>query len=722
MLRIVLFLAVFLTAQAVFGQAGNSILIVVKSGETKEPITNAAAAVKGTEITGASSESGRIEFANIPDGQQTIAISSPGYEEAELTLTFPLADAGERTVFLAHHEFGSVTVTSTRTGREIEDSPTRVEAIDEEEIDEKINMRPANVSMVLNESTGIKVQQTSATSATQSVRIQGLDGRYTQILKDGFPSFGGFSGSLSLLEIPPLDLRQVEIIKGPSATFFGGGAIAGVVNFVSKEPEDEPVTTMVFNQTSALGTDFSIFNSQRFSNFGYTVLGSANYQNEYDVDDDNFSDLPLTHSFAVSPKVFFQPDKKTRLTIGNSTSIQDRKGGDMFVIDGRTDALHQYFEKNRSFRNITTINFDREFSGNRRIVAKQSFAFFGRELELPDLRFKGDQFNSYTDVAIFVPVKRHALVFGFSSSYDQFREDAASTGSIKRDETRTIVGGYAQDTIDITDRLSLEAGLRIDHAKDYGTFALPRVSVLYRLTDELSTRVSYGLGYKTPSIFTEDAEMLFFRNVLPIGDDLKAERSRGGTFDVNYRQEFGEEIGFSLNQMFFYTEITDPLVLRADAGNFRFENAGSSIISRGFETNARFSYDIAKLFLGYTYTDAKAGHLSGDRRLTLLPKNRINSSLIFEEHENFKAGLEAYYTDTQTLDDRSRTRPFWVFGLFGEKTFGKFSLFINAENITDVRQSRFSQVVFPPFSSPTFADVYTHLEGRVFNGGVKIRL
>lgn len=101
-----------------------------------------------------------------------------------------------------HNELGEVTITSTtRISREIDDVPMRIEAINEEEVDEKINMRPANVSMVLNESTGIKVQQTSATSNTQSIRIQGLDGRYTQILKDGLPAFGGFSGSLSLLDI-----------------------------------------------------------------------------------------------------------------------------------------------------------------------------------------------------------------------------------------------------------------------------------------------------------------------------------------------------------------------------------------------------------------------------------------------------------------------------------------------------------------------------------------
>ncbi len=238
---------------------------------------------------------------------------------------------------MVNNELGEVTITSTtRISREIDDVPTRIEAINEEEVDEKSNMRSANVSMVLHESTGIQVQQTSATSNTQSIRIQGLDGRYTQILKDGFPAFGGFSGSLSILDIPPLDLKQVEIIKGPSATFYGGGAIAGVVNFISKEPQDKRVTSMIFNQTSALGTDFSLFDSQKFRRFGYTFLGSVNYQKQYDVDDDDFTELPRTHSFSLNPRLFFYLDDRTRLAVGNSTSYQNRKGGDLFVIRGQS--------------------------------------------------------------------------------------------------------------------------------------------------------------------------------------------------------------------------------------------------------------------------------------------------------------------------------------------------------------------------------------------------
>lgn len=717
--QLILFFAILLTAQVSFTQS--TFRITIKDDATKEPIAGATVTVKDTAVSATTDAQGVAQLTNIPDGEQTITIFYPGYESKELKFTFPRAVQDETLIFIkVTNEVGEVTVTSTRTGREIDDVPTRVEAIDEEEVDEKTTMRPANVSMVLNESTGIKVQQTSATSNTQSVRIQGLDGRYTQILKDGFSAFGGFSGSISLLDILPLDLKQVEIIKGPSATFYGGGAIAGVVNFISKEPQDKPVTAIILNQTTALGTDLAVFNSRKFERFGYTFLGSINYQKEYDVDDDDFTELPRTHSVNLSPRFFFSSSDKTRLVVGNSTSYQNRNGGDVFVIRGHADDFHQYFENNNSFRNITTLQFEKEFVGGSRLVAKQSLAFFTRKLEIPNYLFQGRQFDSYTDVSYLKTVDNHALVFGFNAVYDQFRE---RNSLLPRDETRTTFGGYAQDTFNVTNKLLVEAGFRLDHLKDYGTFPLPRISALYRFTNNLSSRLSLGLGYKAPSIFTEEAETLLFQNVLPIGNSLKAERSRGGTLDVNYRNTIGENFSYAVNQMFFYTEIKDPLVLRErEGGLFHFVNAAQPVRSRGFETNARLSYDIVKLFAGYSFTNAKAKYLTGNQILPLTPKSRINSALLFEREANFKTGIEAYYTSSQFLTNRFRTRPFCVLGIFGEKTFGKYSLFINAENITDTRQGRISQVVLPPHQMPTFSEIYAPTEGRVINGGIKIRL
>jgi len=723
MIRLLLLFALLSIAQSVCAQ--NNLRLNVKNRVTGEPVVGANISVKGTDVTSVSDAAGRAELVNIPNGERAIEVFSPGYETKELKLTFPLIDQTEQVVLLSvNNEVGEVTITSTtRISREIDDVPTRIEAISEEEVDEKTNMRPANVSMVLNESTGIKVQQTSATSNTQSVRIQGLDGRYTQILKDGFPAFGGFSGSLSLLDIPPLDLKQVEIIKGPSAIFYGGGAIAGVVNFVSKEPLGNHESVILFNQTSALGTDLSLFDSQKFNHLGYTLFGSVNYQKEYDVDDDDFTELPRVQSFGIAPRLFIDVSDKTRLILGNATTYQRRRGGDVFVIRGHADSFHQYFETNNSVRNITTAVFEHEFAKGRRLSIKQSIAVFSREIEIPNYIFKGRQLNWFSDLSYILPTQKQTLVFGFNATSDQFREDSQSSSLIHRDESITTFGGFAHDTFTLNQKLSLEGGVRLDYLKRHGAFALPRVSLLYRINDHLSSRFSVGLGYKAPSIFTEDAEEVLFQNVLPIGKAVETETSRGGTFDVNYRSTFREKISYSINQMFFYTKIVDPLVLLSNSdGTLSFSNAPKPIRSSGFETNLRVVYDFIKLFAGYTFTDAKANYLTGDQTLPLVPKSRLNSSLVFEKEGNFKAGLEAYYSSRQILSDGSKTVAFWTFGISGEKTYGKLTFFINAENITDTRQSRFGQVVFPPHQSPTFAEIYTHTEGRVINGGLKIRL
>ncbi|MCY7376987.1 MAG: carboxypeptidase-like regulatory domain-containing protein, partial [Pyrinomonadaceae bacterium] len=150
MKSVIIFFAVLLTANAAFAQ--NSMRTAIKDEETKKAVVGATVSIKETEISATTDADGKAELTNIPNGERTVEIFSPGYETKELKLTFPLADFGEQIIFIrVTNEVGEVVISSTRTGREIDDVATRVEAIDEEEVDEKMNMRPANVSMVLNE-------------------------------------------------------------------------------------------------------------------------------------------------------------------------------------------------------------------------------------------------------------------------------------------------------------------------------------------------------------------------------------------------------------------------------------------------------------------------------------------------------------------------------------------------------------------------------------------
>jgi iron complex outermembrane receptor protein len=125
----------------------------------------------------------------------------------------------------------NVVVSATRTEQRIEDIPLRVEVVPNEEVQEKIAMSPGDVSMLLAETNGLRVQTTSPALGGASLRIQGLAGRYSQVLSDGLPLYGSQSGSVGILQIPPMDLQQVEVIKGVASALYGMSAIGGVVNW-----------------------------------------------------------------------------------------------------------------------------------------------------------------------------------------------------------------------------------------------------------------------------------------------------------------------------------------------------------------------------------------------------------------------------------------------------------------------------------------------------------
>lgn len=225
-----------------------------------ETLPGATVVWKEARFTAIADSTGKVNITNIPDGKQNFAFSFVEHTGQTLSFIFPLPADSVVTITLSHEEDEDeeeVIVRATRTSGTIANAPTRVEVLTGEEMDEKGNMVPGDIRMVLNESTGIQTQQTSATSYNSSIRIQGLDGRYTQILRDGYPLYSGFAGGLSIMQIAPLDLRQVEVIKGSSSTLYGGGAIAGLVNLVSKTPTDKRELNFMGNITTAGGLDVS---------------------------------------------------------------------------------------------------------------------------------------------------------------------------------------------------------------------------------------------------------------------------------------------------------------------------------------------------------------------------------------------------------------------------------------------------------------------------------
>lgn len=702
-----------------FANAQHTLTLSIQNSEDKTPLAGATAIIGSINKTSIADSLGVAVFTNLAAGRYHIKIAYAGMEEETIDVDVPQQNILQ--VFLSEdeeQEGGDVIVTATRTSRTINDIPTRVEIISGEELTEKANMKPGDIRMLLNESTGIQTQQTSATSASSSIRIQGLDGRYTQVLRDGLPLYAGYSGGLSLMQVAPLDLKQVEVIKGSSSTLYGGGAIAGLVTLVSKTPTDKRELSFIANGTSAKGLDLSGFYSQRFNKIGVTVFGSSNAGSAYDPADIGLTAIPKFMRYTISPKLFVY-GSKTNASVGFSYITENRTGGSMDYIKHDVPG---YFEKNKTGRFSTQLNIQHALSENSTIQFRNSYSNFNRSIAIPDYIFEGLQQSSYSELNFTTKRKKTFWIAGLNFLTDDFNETPHNTTQLRNYHYNTF-GSFVQNTWTPVGVFSLETGLRGDYVKQYGFELLPRISAMLKLTPKLTARLGGGLGYKTPTVFNEESEKMQFQNILPINEQTAInERSTGGNLDINYRTSVGA-VGIAGNVLFFYTQLKKPLVLTAmPDGEYEFINANGHIDTKGIETNLRFTYSDFKLFIGYTYADVNSYYDDVKAWFPLTPKHRLNNVLMYEVEGKLKIGLEAYYYSPQKLNDGAMGKQYWICGAMAEKLWKQFSLFINFENIFDTRQTRFDTIYTGPITNPTFRDIYAPLDGFVVNGGIKLKL
>lgn len=700
--------------------AQHTIKLSVKDKHDNAPLKGATATITALKKTIMADSSGSLLFVNIPQGNYLLKLSYVGMKEQEIKLAIPQDKDNEIIVLMeeAEEHEEEVIVTATRMSRTISDIPTRVETISGEELTEKGNMKPGDIRMLLNESTGIQTQQTSATSYNSSIRIQGLDGRYTQVLRDGFPLYGGFSGGLSLMQIAPLDLKQIEVIKGSASTLYGAGAIAGLVNLVSKTPGEQRELNFMANGTSAGGLDLSGFYSQRFEKWGTTVYGSRNTALAYDPSNLGFTAIPKFERYTINPRLFLYGEKTTA-NIGFSYITEARTGGS---IDYIKNGSAGYFEQNHTDRFTTQALITHKLSETKRYTFKNSYTRFNRSIQIPGYAFKGLQQSTFSEATYNAGSEKADWIVGANLLTDKFTEDKQSS-NILRNYAYNTLGVFVQNSWKPFSQLAIETGLRGDYVEQYGFEWLPRISMMLKPTERLTLRLGAGAGYKTPTVFNEESEKNQFQRMLPINEsNTQNERSKGVNFDINYRTQIGE-LGLTVNQLFFYTKLNRPLVLTTTGtGDQQFQNAAGYIDTKGMETNLRFSYSDLKLFIGYTYADVNTHYSNSKTWFPLTARHRLNNVLMYEKEEKLKIGLEAYFFSPQQLNDGTKGKSYWIFGLMAERSWEHFSLFINLENFSDTRQTKFGPLYTGSVNNPVFKDIYAPVDGFVANGGIKVRL
>ena len=263
-------------------------------------------------------------------GRVEVVVTSEGFYPAHANVDVEGSQDAQLEVELQPHqaEEEQITVYATRTDVRLQDSPLHVEVVSLDEINEELAMRPGDMGMLLNEMGGMRVQTTSPGLGASSLRLQGMRGRYTAFLSDGLPLFGQQGAGLGLLQIPPMDLGQVEIIKGNASALYGGSAMAGVVNLISRRPTKEPIREFLINVSSQGATDGSMFLGSRLSpHWGATLLGGGYGQTSQDLNRDGWADIASYGRGVVRPRFFWDNKSGGTAVVTSGVTYENRSGG-----------------------------------------------------------------------------------------------------------------------------------------------------------------------------------------------------------------------------------------------------------------------------------------------------------------------------------------------------------------------------------------------------------
>lgn len=606
-----------------------------------------------------------------------------------------------------------VVVATTRTGRRLEDQPTRVEVLGREEIEEKMLMTPGDIVMMLNEMGGLRVQATSPSIGAASVRIQGMKGRYTRILSDGLPLFGQQVGGLGLLQIPPMDLGQVEVIKGAASALYGAGAMGGVVNLLSRRPGREPVRELLANRSTLGATDAVLFMSSPFARgWGASLLAGGHWQTRRDVDDDRWTDVAGYGRGIVRPRAFWEGRDGRSAFLTAGVTYEDRDGGTM--PGAALPATGQQYQEALDTQRYDAGGSTQALFGDRYVVTARGAVAWQRHHHRFGTVLERDRHDTASaEVALRTTTGRHTWIAGLAYERDTFAPRDVPQFAY----SHHVPGLFVQDDVDLAPWVSVSASGRADFHNEYGTFFSPRLAALFRAAGWTS-RISVGQGFVASTPLIEDTEAAGL-STLRFATRLKAERGQTASLDVT--RAFGPA---SYTVTVFGSRISDPVA--ADRQNryelFNRERPTTNVGMELLATIRRLPFVATST---YTYVQSREHTASGREDAPLTPRHSAGLVGMWESEGAGRIGVELYYTGRQRLEAnpyRDRSRPYMILGLLAERRLGALRAFVNAENLTAVRQTRWEPLLRPSqaVDGRWTVDAWAPLDGRTINGGVRL--
>ena len=717
-----------------------------KSGEHVPYVT---ISIKNTTIGTVSDATGHYLLKNLPVGDATLAAEAVGYKSVEKKITLKTNNTLEVHFTIEEQALSmdEVVVSATRNETNKKSSATIVNVASAKLFE---NTASTNLAESIRFQPGLRVENSCGNCGAVQLRINGLDGQYSQVLLDSSPIFSSLSAVYGLEQLPVAMIERVEVIRGGGSALFGSNAIGGVVNIITKEPLRNSLqlshTTNIMessdmeHNTSLNGSFVSDDNRA-----GVYLFGMVKDRDAYDRNNDGFSDITGIKAETIGFRGYYKTSTNSKLTAEYHHIGEFRRGGDNIDLPPHMAEIAEQTDHNINGGSLRFSYFapnSRHFADayiSAQGIHRDSYYGTGKDInaygETEDLTLvAGAQYSYVFDKCLFMPAEFTA---GVEYTFNDLDDHSIAFDRLLQQSVRTA-GVFIQNEWR-SEKLNFVVGGRFDkHNMMEDIIFSPRANLRYSPTQSVGLRVSYSSGYRAPQAFDEDLHIDAVNNqssIVVLDPNLKPEYSHSLSASADLYHNFGELQGNLLVEG-FYTILDDVFALAKtgvnDAGYIlqtRYNASGAKV--RGINTELKFGIpSVFEIQAGYTFQRSRynepeewSDEVEAERRMFRTPDHYAYFTASADITKHFKASLFGNYTGRMLVqhnagyiaEDRSELAPsFWDMGaqlaykfyltesINLELSSGVKNIFDSFQSDIDRGANRDSVYIFGPMMPRTF--------------------
>ncbi len=649
------------------------------------PVAFAYVFLEGTQLGSATDNEGSFIIQDIPSGTYTVKVKFVGHLTISEEIVMKAGQSQEKNFSLQEDilNLESVVISGSRYEQDRKNAPVIVSVIDNKLFNATQSLA---ISDGLNYQPGVRVETNCQNCGFTQVRLNGLEGAYSQILINSRPVFSALNNVYGLDQIPTNIVERVEVVRSGGSALFGSNAIAGTINIITKDPVEN--TWEIRSNTALIAGDAidqtfnlngSIVNEDLTS--GVTIYGMSRNRDSWDANGDGFTELVKLENTVLGAKAFFKPGDNSKITVDLSALEEFRRGGDRLDLAPHFTDITEELDHNTFFGGINyemwTQDDKNKFSfyastqnttrdsyygglGGGRTPADSALAINAYGLTEDLAVVAGVQYNRYFDSG-------NVLTLGVENQIYDTQDEIAGYGRLV-DQRVNTTGFFAQYEWKVNSRFTALLGgrydassiegaysvLNIDRAADVdvGVFS-PRATLLYQINDNLRFRGGYARGFRAPQAFNEDLHISSAGGdqvFVLLSDDLDKETSDAFTGSLNYTRSLGlAQINFLIEG--FYTQLHNPFtqVSRGDIGDIILEevvNGEGATVSgvnfeAGYSPSGKFAFQLGGTAQQTNYEETQ---------VIFEPENAGENAITVDEFVR-TPDLYGYFTSNYNLSD-----------------------------------------------------------------------